>query len=237
LGLRCLLEPGITELAHSSLGLPFLPLAIVLFLKGLAVGVVVSLPAGPIGLLCVQRTLFEGALFGIVSALGAALADMAFGLIAGMGLTVVRDWLLDYEDYLAIAGGLYLLFVGIRALVERSAADPQPITGEKLAAAFASTFMLSISNPVTLLAFAVIFAKVGFEANKVTAVGVLVLVAGVLLGALIWWLGLTLSVAAVKRFARTVHLSWISRVSGTILTLCGFGLIGSVMLAWLGYSI
>jgi threonine/homoserine/homoserine lactone efflux protein len=213
-----------------------LPLSITLFLKGIAVGIVIAVPVGPVGMLCVRRTLFEGALFGIVSAFGAALADMVFGLIAGFGLTVVRDWLLGFQDALAILGGLYLLYVGLRALLRGPVVEAQPLTGEKLAAAFASTFALTMTNPVTILAFAAIFAKVGFDDGAVDLLGVCVLVGGVLVGSLLWWLGLTLGVAAVKRAARTVHFSWINRISGTILTVSGLGLLASVFIAWLGYS-
>ena len=211
-----------------------MPLPFLLFLKGIAVGIVIAVPAGPVGALCVRRTLFEGALFGIVSAIGAALADMVFGLIAGFGLTVVRDWLLGYQDVLAAGGGVYLLYVGCRSLFRGAELEPQPLTGEKLAAAFASSFVLSISNPITLVAFAAIFAKIGFEGGEADYVGVGVLVLGVLLGSLIWWLGLTLAVAAAKRFARRAHFSWINRISGTILTVSGAGLLAAVALAWAG---
>jgi threonine/homoserine/homoserine lactone efflux protein len=214
-----------------------LPLPIILFLKGIAVGIVIAVPAGPVGVLCVRRTMFEGALFGLVSAFGAALADMVFGLIAGFGLTVVRDWLLGYQDALAFLGGLYLLFVGLRSLLRGPVIEPQPLTGEKLAAAFASTFVLSITNPITILAFAAIFAKVGFNDGAVDMLGVAVLVGGVLVGSLLWWVGLTLGIVGVKRFARTVHFAWINRVSGTVLTVSGIGLLASVALAWVGYSI
>jgi threonine/homoserine/homoserine lactone efflux protein len=234
-GLRRCGGPGIRDQLTST-GCT-LPLSIFLLIKGVGVGVVISLPAGPVGVLCVRRTMFEGALFGIVSAIGAALADMVFGLIAGFGLTVVRDWLLGYQDVLAVAGGVYLLYVGLRCLIVRAVIEPQPLTGEKLAAAFVSSFALSISNPITIVAFAAIFAKIGFDGNDVDFIGVGVLVAGVLVGSLIWWLGLTLSVAALKRFAHQVHFSWINRISGTILTVSGAGLLAVVALSWAGYSI
>ncbi|HUK09720.1 MAG TPA: LysE family transporter [Stellaceae bacterium] len=213
-----------------------LPLPISLLLKGIAIGIVIAVPAGPVGVLCVRRTLFEGALFGIVSAFGAALADMVFGLIAGFGLTVVRDWLLGFQDALAILGGFYLLYVGLHALLRGPALEAQPLTGEKLAYAFASTFALSITNPVTILAFAAIFAKVGFSNGGLDWLGVCVLVGGVLAGSLLWWLGLILGITAVKRSAHTVHFSWINRISGTILTVSGLGLLASVVITWIWHS-
>jgi threonine/homoserine/homoserine lactone efflux protein len=214
-----------------------LPLWLVLCLKGIAVGIVIALPAGPVGVLCVRRTLFEGALFGIVSALGAALADMIFGLIAGFGLSAVRDLLLGYQDVLAVAGGIYLLYVGLRVLLRGAGGEPQPLTGEHLAAAFVSTFVLTITNPITILAFAAIFAKVGFDSGAVAAVDVVMLVLGVLIGSLLWWFGLIVGIVALKRFARRVHFSWVNRISGTILTISGIGLLVSVVLALFGVPI
>src|SRR5215472_10967419 len=130
-------------------------------LKGVAVGIVIALPVGPVGVLCVRRTLFEGPSYGFVSGLGAATADTVFGIIAGFGLTFVRDLLLGYQDWLGAAGGIFLIAVGIKALTTRGDIEPEPVEDEALFAAYASTFALTITNPITILAFAGIFAKVG----------------------------------------------------------------------------
>ena len=82
------------------------------FLKGIAVGIVIAVPVGPVGVMCVRRTIFEGKLAGFVSGLGAATADAVFGVIAGFGLTFVSDWLIGYQQWLRVAGGCYLLYIG-----------------------------------------------------------------------------------------------------------------------------
>src|SRR5437764_1666457 len=91
-------------------------------LKGIAVGIVIAVPVGPVGVLCVRRTVFEGRLFGFLSGLGAASADTIFGVVAGFGLTVVSDWLLGWQNWLRAAGGLFLVWVGTSALRKRVAA-------------------------------------------------------------------------------------------------------------------
>lgn len=207
-----------------------MPPTLLYLVKGIFVGLVIALPAGPVGVLCVRRTFFEGPWFGIVSGLGAAVADVIFGIVAGLGLTVVRDWLLGYQEWLGALGGLYLLVVGVRALRSRVNADPQPLAGENLAAAFASTFALTITNPITILAFAAIFAKVGFASDGVSLVLVWILVAGVFVGSLVWWLGLCFGIAALRRFAHMEHFAWVDRVSGTVLIGSGVGLLTSVAL-------
>ncbi|MGH7125946.1 MAG: LysE family translocator, partial [Stellaceae bacterium] len=185
--------------------------------------------------LCVRRTFFEGATFGIVSGLGAAVADVIFGIVAGLGVTVVRDWLLGYQDWFGALGGIYLLVVGARAFRSRKNANPQPLRGENLAAAFASTFALTITNPITILAFAAIFAKVGFDYNgSISLILVWILVGGVFVGSLVWWLGLCFGIAALRRFAHVSHFAWVDRVSGTVLITSGVGLLASVALNIVG---
>ncbi len=192
-------------------------------LKGIAIGIVIALPAGPVGLLCVRRTLFEGVSYGLVSGLGAATGDTIFGIVAGFGLTVIRDSIFAYQDWLGAAGGLFLLQFGIRALSRRQIGEPEPLDGEALLGAYASSFALTLANPITILAFAAIFAAAGI-AEGTRFLGIAVLVAGVFLGSALWWLGLSFGIAALRRRAR-FRLLWLNRVSGIILLASGAALL------------
>jgi threonine/homoserine/homoserine lactone efflux protein len=201
--------------------------------KGIVVGIVIALPVGPVGVLCVRRTLFQGPSFGFVSGLGAATADTVFGVIAGFGLTIVRDFLLRFQDWFGAAGGIFLLYVGIKALLTAGEAEPEPVDDEALFAAYVSTFALTITNPITILAFAAIFAAVGVsEEGGFLDTGVLV--AGVFVGSLLWWLGLSFGIAGLRRAAGTVRLSWLNRISGGILAASGLGLLTAAVLALAG---
>jgi threonine/homoserine/homoserine lactone efflux protein len=203
------------------------------FVKGIVVGIVIALPVGPVGVLCVRRTLFEGPSFGFISGLGAATADTIFGIIAGFGLTIVRDALLRYQDWFGAAGGVFLLYIGIRALRRRGDIEHEPLADEALLGAYASTFALTITNPITILAFAAVFAKVGMsEAGGYFDTGALV--AGVFCGSLLWWLGLSFGIDRLRRRAGGVRLVWLNRISGAILTLSGLGLLAAVLLAAAG---
>src|SRR5258708_13308424 len=130
----------------------------VFFLKGIAVGLVIAVPVGPVGVLCIRRTIFEGRLFGFLSGLGAATADTIFGIIAGFGLTVISDLLLDYQEWMRAAGGLFLVYIGVSALRKRIV-RPQKVekNADKLLGAYLSTFLLTTPNPPTIPAFLVIF--------------------------------------------------------------------------------
>jgi threonine/homoserine/homoserine lactone efflux protein len=139
-------------------------------------------------------------------------------------LTVLRDWLLDYQDWFGLAGGLFLLGLGIKALFISGANEPEPLAGEAMLGAFASAYALTIANPITLLSFAAIFAKLGADAVTGLA-GASALVGGVFIGSLLWWLGLSFGIAALRDLAGEVVMLWLNRISGGILLTSGVGLL------------
>ena len=157
------------------------------------VGVVIAVPVGPVGILCLRRTIFEGRLSGLVSGLGAATADALFGVVAAFGLTLVYRWLISWEDWLRAAGGVYLLYSGGSALFskahEKMTEESDP---ETLVRGFASAFALTITNPVTILVFLAIFAALGLGGAPAALLRAAFLVLGVWVGSLMWWLGLSL---------------------------------------------
>ena len=200
-------------------------------LKGLAVGIIIALPVGPVGVLCIHRTIFHGRLAGFISGLGAASADAVFGIIAAFGLTFVSNLLLDHQAWLRLGGAGFLLYIGISAFT----ADPFEGTqsqrdAEGLIADYASAFVLTITNPITILAFLAIFAAIGFSGHEATLGRAAVLVLGVWLGSLLWWAGLAFGAGMVRLSFDRNHLVWINRGSGVILALCGVALLGSLLL-------
>jgi threonine/homoserine/homoserine lactone efflux protein len=200
------------------------------FLKGALVGVIIAVPAGPVGVLCIRRTILQGRIAGFVSGLGAATADAIFGVIAVGGLSFVSELLLDYKNWLRLAGGAFLLLIGVRAIRaeprgnDRAQADPETLLRD-----YASTFLLTIANPITIFAFLAVFAAIGFTGDQTTFVDAAVLVAGVWLGSLLWWAGLTGGAGWLRLSFERRHLVWISRSSGGILLLSGAILLGSLL--------
>ncbi|MGD9617562.1 MAG: LysE family translocator [Alphaproteobacteria bacterium] len=205
------------------------------FWKGVLVGLIIAVPAGPVGILCIRRTIFHGRLAGFISGMGAASADAVFGIIAGFGLTVVSDWLLGYQEWLRLIGAGFLLFIGISALTADPFAEiPSQRDPETLLADFASTCALTLTNPLTILAFLAIFAGIGFTGEDATLAGAAILVFGVWFGSLLWWAALIAVAGTLRRSFRRNHLVWINRGSGGILMLSGVGLLGSVLARYLG---
>jgi threonine/homoserine/homoserine lactone efflux protein len=204
----------------------------VFLLEGIVVGIIIAVPVGPVGVMCVRRTIFQGKLAGFVSGLGAATADAIFGLIAAFGLTFISDWLIWYQHWLRVAGGCYLLFIGGTALLTGAEVKPNPERPpETLFRDYLSTFALTLTNPITILAFVGIFAAVGLGGEKATLGRAAILVLGVWLGSLLWWLALSFGLGLLFRFFEPAHLRWINRVSGVILFLSGAGLLAAPVIA------
>jgi threonine/homoserine/homoserine lactone efflux protein len=200
------------------------------FLKGVVAGLVIGVPVGPVGILCLRRTIFEGRLAGLASGLGAASGDAAFGAIAGFGLTAISDWLLGYQGWLRLAAACFLFYIGGSALLR----EPRTRLGafrdpEGLVRNYVSIFALTIANPVTILAFAGIFAGLGLAQEHATYGRVGIMVLGVWLGSLLWWLLLSLGADLFRGSFDARQLLWINRGSGGILLLSGAGLLATLI--------
>ena len=204
-------------------------------LKGVLVGIIIAVPTGPVGVLCIRRTIFHGRVAGFVSGLGAATADAIFGIIAAFGLSVISELLLDYQQWLRIGGAVFLLFLGVTAFTSdplegtQNQRDP-----EDLIADFVSTFALTITNPITILAFLAIFAGIGFGGAQATLSRAAILVVGVWIGSLLWWAALAFGAGAMRLSFGRQHLVWIHRGSGGILVFSGVALLGSSLLRYFG---
>lgn len=200
-------------------------------LKGLIIGFSIAAPVGPIGLLCIRRTLADGPAHGFASGLGAASADAVYGAIAGFGVALVTDALLGAQVALKLVGGLMLLWLGwstLRARPAERAAEARG--GGGLAGAYASTFALTLANPATILSFAAVFGGLGVSAGDGSSTGVAaLLVAGVFTGSAMWWLGLSASVGAGRRRVTPAAMLWINRVSGAVLGVFGIAALASLL--------
>jgi len=189
-----------------------------LFLRAFIIGISIAAPVGPIGVLCIRRTLANGRIAGFVSGLGAASADMVYGAIAAFGLTAITGLLVDNALWLKTIGGLFMLYLGIKTFREKPADQPTHAAQSGLMNMFTSTFLLTITNPMTILAFAAIFA--GTMLGKTTD-SPLVMVAGIFAGSAAWWLGLSFGVGILRDRLTETHMTWINRISGAIIIAFG----------------
>ena len=195
---------------------------IIFLLKGFVIGFSVAAPVGPIGVLCIRRTLTNGRLAGLVSGLGAATADAIYGCVAGFGLAFISNFLVSQQFWLRLAGGAFLLALGLKTFLEKPSDHAASAKGSGLPGAYASTFVLTLTNPMTIISFAAIFAGLGLTGTNgnYTAAGILVL--GVFIGSALWWLLLAGGVGLFHEKFNHPGLQWVNRISGVIIM--GFGL-------------
>jgi threonine/homoserine/homoserine lactone efflux protein len=194
-----------------------------MFFRGLVIGFLVAAPVGPIGLLCIQRTLTQGRLVGFVSGLGAASADAMYGMIAAFGLTLVSAFLARQSVWLGAVGGLFLCYLGVRTLLAPPVPGDASAKPVGLPAAFGSTLLLTLTNPMTIFAFAGILAGAGLASGKGDVLEATVLVAGVFFGSAAWWLLLSGAVSLLRRRVTTGVMVWVNRVAGALIV--GFGVL------------
>jgi threonine/homoserine/homoserine lactone efflux protein len=192
-----------------------------LFLKGIIIGFAIAAPVGPIGALCIRRTLAEGRTSGLVSGLGAATADAVYGSVAALGLTFVADFLMGAETWLRLVGGAFLVFLGIKIFLARPAERAAPATRSGLPGAYASTFFLTLTNPTTILSFAAIFAGLGGGSTNGDVPSAMLLVLGVFLGSAIWWFLLSGATNLFRSRLSIGGLRWANRVAGTVIATFG----------------
>ena len=202
----------------------------VLFAKGLVLGVAIAAPLGPIGALCINRTLERGFWAGVAGGLGTALADGAYASLAGAGFTAMGSLLVNIEMPLQVFGGLFLLYLGWTALKPRNGMVAARVDARGLLTTTVATFLLTIANPATILSFAAIFAGLGLAAGAGGWSAVL-LVAGVFLGSLGWWFFLSGIVSLLRSRLPLGFAVWVSRVSGGVLLLFGLVSLGLAMKA------
>lgn len=199
--------------------------------RGFVIGLLIAIPVGPIGLLCIQRTLNEGRVVGLATGLGAATADATYGLIAAFGLTLISTFLIQQQFWLTLVGGLFLIYLGVRTLFAPPATHSAQTTDTRssLLAAWASTFVLTITNPMTILSFVAIFAGAGLVAQAGNWLSAALMVVGVFLGSAAWWFLLSSGVSLLRtRITPTVML-WVNRGAGALILVFAMTLLWSTV--------
>jgi threonine/homoserine/homoserine lactone efflux protein len=191
-------------------------------IKGVILGFSIAAPVGPIGVLCIRRTLQHGRLSGLFSGLGAAAADTIYGLIAAFGLTFVSDFLLAEQLWLRLIGGAFLFYLGGKTFFSKAAeSPPEGMRHKTLLADFASTFFLTVSNPMTILSFLAVFAGLGLVNVSESYGDAVGLVGGIFVGSALWWLILSEGVTLFRKRVSQRVMRWINRAAGLIIVAFG----------------
>jgi threonine/homoserine/homoserine lactone efflux protein len=199
------------------------------FVRGFLIGLSIAATVGPMSMLCIQRTLYKGQLYGLVSGLGVATADGVYGSIAGFGLTVIAAFLVSQQVWIRVIGGVFLVYLGLKTLLTKPAERAASAQANNFLGAYISTFLLTLTNPATILSFVAIFAGIGVGGVKNNYLAALLVVCGVFLGSALWWVMLTGGVSLLRGRLTPRWLLWINRVSGGFLALFGIVVLLSLL--------
>lgn len=200
------------------------------FFKGLILGFSIAAPVGPIGVLCIRKTLEFGRFSGLFSGLGAACADAIYAIIAAFGLTFIANFLLEGQFWLRLIGGIFLLYLGWKTFNAKPNPQSKNIPHTTLINDFVSTFFLTITNPMTIISFLAVFAGLGLSSIQGDYIQASMLVIGVFLGSALWWLTLSEGVTLFRKKVSHEVMTWINRVAGTIILAFGIGALYSLLL-------
>ena len=199
------------------------------YIKGLIFGFSIAAPVGPIGILCIRRSLTNGWTAGLLTGLGAATADACYGFVAAFGLGGIAGLLVGQRAHIQLSGGLFLCWLGLRIGLSAANKKPAVATSGSAVRGYLSALFLTITNPMTLLSFTAVFAGMGLGnvANSHrAAVG---LVTGVFSGSMAWWITLALVSSRFNSHLNATAMHWINRISGAVL----FGIGLAIVVGWL----
>ena len=198
------------------------------FLKGIAIGFIMAIPIGPIGIMCIRKTLTEGRLSGLIIGLGAATADLFYGCVAVFGLTVISDTLTDQRIWIRIVGGALLFFLGIKTFRAHPKDPKLKISGSGRLRSYFTVVILTLTNPLTIFAFIAVFAAFGLG-DGLSFFSAVVLVAGVFIGSCLWFFLLTSGTILFRKKLDLVGLKWVNKIAGILIIISGFIVIGSLL--------
>jgi threonine/homoserine/homoserine lactone efflux protein len=200
-----------------------------LFIKGFIIGFSIAAPVGPIGILCIQRTLSGGNLQGLVTGLGAATADALYGFIAAFGLTFISNFLVDQSIWFRLIGGLFLCYLGVRAFLKKPQEQTVSVANSTNLSAYGTTFFLTLTNPMTILFFAGIFAGLGVVSQSIHYASAGLMVIGVFTGSAAWWLLLSGATGIFRNKINESKLALVNKISGFVILAFGMAAILSTV--------
>lgn len=197
------------------------------------IGLLAAAPVGAIASMCIQRTMNQGIVPGLVLGFGSALGDFVYAIIAGFGITMISDFLLDNRLILGILGSIFLIIIGIKIYktdtVKQIRKQNRTISKRKLLNDFFTSFFITLSNPITIIGFGGLFATLGVINDDSTYYEISALLFGVFLGAMLWWSSLVTIVNIFRKKIRLRNLFWINRITGIIVLVSGIVLIVSII--------
>jgi len=196
-----------------------------LFVQGIIIGLTLAVPVGPLSLICIQRTVKEGRLHGILSGMGVATADSFYAAVTFLGLTVISSFIITHQNLFRFLAGVVFILIGIRVFLSVPAAITAKTEHETYLKDYLSMVALAIANPLTLVFFLVILPGYSVVIHGTSSLSAAEFVAGVFFGSAVWWVVLCGSIGSVRSRISVANLGLINRVSGLLISCFGTGML------------
>jgi len=203
-------------------------MGITIALQGIAVGFAMAIPIGPIGIMCISKTLTESRLRGIIIGLGAATADLLYSCIAAFGLTFIADTLNGQRVWIRLIGGALLLLLGIKTYRAKPVSSKIKIKTDGLLGLYFYVLFLTLTNPLTIFVFIAVFSELGL-ANNLGLFNATLLVSGVFTGSFLWFLALGSGATLFRTKLNFNGLKWVNRIAGVFIVVSGMAAVISVL--------
>ena len=191
-----------------------------IFLKGIFIGFVLAVPIGPIGIMCIRKTLNEGRLRGLIIGLGAATADLLYGCVAAFGFTFISNALVSQRIIIRLIGGTLLLYLGVKTYRKLPANPAIPLNNSSILRSYITAFMITITNPLSIFVFIAVFAALGLGSD-LGNFSASVLVTGVFISSCLWFLSLSSIAMSFRNKLDLVGLKWLNKIAGILITISG----------------
>lgn len=201
---------------------------ITIFLKGVCIGFALAVPIGPIGIMCIRKTITEGRLHGLIIGLGAATADLIYGTVAAFGLTFISNTLYSQRIWIRLVGGILFILLGAKIFRSRPVNSNIRINSRSAFGSYFSTVFLTLTNPLTIFAFVAVFAALGLG-KGLNYFSTSALVVGVFIGSGLWFLSLNSGAAIFKKKLNIAGLRWVNRIAGILIIISGVVAISSLL--------
>ncbi len=200
-----------------------------MFLKGLIIGISMAAPIGPVSILFIQRTLKSGIFSGLISGIGSSIATTLYCVLAIFGFNTILPFLVEHTTSLHLLGALFLCYLGIKTFTSRPALHPTKAVSAHIINDFFSMFLLTLASPVTIFLIIAVFAELGFTFASSTLASTMHLLIGILLGSIIWWSALVITVGFFRKSITDAGIIIINRISGTIIFGFGCWILGTLL--------
>jgi threonine/homoserine/homoserine lactone efflux protein len=191
-----------------------------IFIKGIIIGFAMAVPIGPIGIMCIRKTLTEGKLQGLMIGLGAATADLIYACVAAFGLTIISSTLDSQKFWIRVVGGIFLFIIGTKTFIAKPDDPNIPVSNDGNLRSYLTTVFLTLTNPITIFAFIAVFAAFGLGSG-LSYFSASALVVGVLIGSFLWFLLLTSGAILFRKKLNLEGLRWVNKIAGILIIISG----------------